>query len=137
VSNEPIVMRSKSNDFTTKVLPEFIQIYLEAGWVIEGREAHKGGEGMMIPDEVIEVAAEALVASTLGDRSGINWEEFFEAARGALKAAAPYLMAQAFDEGQKSGMRHADRLIAAAKIGKPELPGPISPNPYARKGDGK
>ena len=84
----------------------------------------------MIPDEAIEAAAEALVGSTLGDRSGINWEEFFEAARSALEAAAPQLMAQAFDEGQKSGMRHADRLIAAAKIGKPELPGPIGPNPY-------
>lgn len=84
----------------------------------------------MIPDEAVEVAAEALVSSTLGDRSGINWEEFFEAARLALNTAAPYLMAQAFDEGQKSGMRHADRLIAAAKIGRPELPGPPSPNPY-------
>jgi hypothetical protein len=37
---------------------------------------------------------------------------------------------QAFDEGQKSGMRHTDRLVSAAKIGRPELPGPISPNPY-------
>lgn len=87
----------------------------------------------MIPDEAIEAAAEALVSSTLGERSGINWEEFFEAARGALKAAAPQLMAQAFDEGRKSGMRHADRLVAAAKIGRPELPGPISPNPYRSK----
>lgn len=84
----------------------------------------------MIPDEAIEAAAEALVSSTLGDRSGINWEEFFEAARLALNAASPYLMAQAFNEGQKSGMRHADRLVAAAKIGRPELPGPLSPNPY-------
>jgi hypothetical protein len=36
----------------------------------------------------------------------------------------------AWDEGQKSGMRHADRVIAAYKIGRPELPGPPSPNPY-------
>jgi hypothetical protein len=57
-------------------------------------------------------------------------DKLIAAARQALNAAAPQLMAQAFDEGQKSGMRHADRLIAAAKIGKPELPGPISPNPY-------
>lgn len=84
----------------------------------------------VIPDEAIEAAAEALVSSTLGDRRGINWEEFFEAARLALKASAPYLMAQAFDEGQKSGMRHADRLVSAAKIGRPELPGSLSPNPY-------
>lgn len=41
----------------------------------------------MISDEAIEAAAEALVSSTLGDRSGIKWEEFFEAARGALNAA--------------------------------------------------
>lgn len=86
----------------------------------------------MIPDEVIEAAAEALVSSTLGDRAGIKWEEFFEAARLALNAATPSLMAQAFEEGQKSGLRHADRLVAAAKIGKPELPGPLSPNPYRK-----
>lgn len=50
---------------------------------------------MMIPDEAIEAAAESLVGSTLGDRRGINWEEFFEAARGALKAAAPYMLQEA------------------------------------------
>jgi len=43
--------------------------------------------------------------------------------------------AEAFAEGQKSGMRHADRLVAAAKIGMPELAGHISSNPYALKGD--
>ena len=53
----------------------------------------------------------------------------------AVEAAAPHMMAQAFEEGQKSGMRHADRLVAAAKIGRPELPGPISPNPYRLAGD--
>jgi hypothetical protein len=84
----------------------------------------------VIPDEVIEAAAEALVGSTLGDRAGIKWEEFFEAARLALNAAAPQLMAQAFHEGQKSGMRHADRLVAAAILERPELPGPLSPHPY-------
>jgi hypothetical protein len=88
----------------------------------------------VIPDEAVEAAAEALVGSTLGDHSGTNWEDFFEAARKALNAAAPSLMAQAFDEGQKSGMRHADRLVAAAKIGRPELPGPLSPNPYRTQG---
>ena len=89
----------------------------------------------MIPDEAIEAAAEALVASTLGDHSGTNWEDFFEAARKALNAAAPQLMAKAFDEGQKSGMRHRTRRLAAAKIGRPELPGPISPNPYRKPTD--
>ena len=38
--------------------------------------------------------------------------------------------AEAFEQGQKSGMRHTDRLIAAHSIGRPDLPGPISPNPY-------
>jgi len=48
----------------------------------------------------------------------------------ALTAAGFGLVADAWDEGQKSGMRHADRVIAAHKIGRPELPGPPSPNPY-------
>jgi hypothetical protein len=57
----------------------------------------------MIPDETIEAAAEALVSSTLGDRSGINWEEFFEAARQTLNAAAPLMLAEAFDYGWREG----------------------------------
>jgi hypothetical protein len=48
----------------------------------------------VIPDEAVEAAAEALVGSTLGDRAGIKWEEFFEAARSALEAAAPHLMSE-------------------------------------------
>lgn len=60
----------------------------------------------------------ARVIDVLGDNSG------------ALLPSIRALMAQAFDEGQKSGMRHADRLVAAAEIGRPELPGPLSPNPY-------
>lgn len=47
---------------------------------------------MNISDEAIEAAVDALVASTLGDRHGINGEEFVEAARAALEAAAPHLM---------------------------------------------
>ena len=38
---------------------------------------------------------------------------------------------EAFEQGQKSGKRYAARRIAAARIGRPDLPGPISPNPYA------
>ena len=49
-----------------------------------------------------------------------------------LTAAGFGLVADAWDEGQKSGMRHADRVIAAHKIGRPELPGPPSPNPYRK-----
>ena len=38
---------------------------------------------------------------------------------------------RAWGEGQKSGMRYADRMRAAYELGRPELPGPPSPNPYA------
>jgi hypothetical protein len=48
---------------------------------------------MNISDEAVEAAVDALVGSTLGDRHGINGEEFVEAARLALEAAAPHLMA--------------------------------------------
>ncbi|MCW2132913.1 hypothetical protein B0G38_002080 [Arthrobacter sp. VKM Ac-2550] len=43
--------------------------------------------------------------------------------------------AQAWDEGQKSGMRYASRAIAAHKIGRPAFPGPPSPNPYRTEGE--
>jgi len=62
---------------------------------------------MKVSDEAIEAAAEALVSSTLGDRSGIKWEEFFEAARGALVAAAPYMLAP----------REAPHKIAVEQMG--------------------
>jgi hypothetical protein len=45
---------------------------------------------------------------------------------GPVKAA----QAEAFDQGQKSGMRHATRIAAAMRLGRPDLPGPMSPNPY-------
>jgi hypothetical protein len=114
MSNEPVVMRSKSTGAITKVLPEFMQIYLEAGWVreMEGKREVHGGVGMNIPDEVVEVAAEALVSSTLGDRGGIKWEEFFEAARKALNSAAPKLLAAAWDDGYTTGNAHNGRRDA-------------------------
>lgn len=52
------------------------------------------------------------------------------AVQAILEAAAPHMLAEAFEQGQTSGMRYASRVIAANKIGRPELPGPISPNPY-------
>ena len=69
----------------------------------------------------------------------------------AAKAAAPHLAEdrasrdqairqakqEAFEQGQKSGIRHADRRWAASEMMRPDLPGPISPNPYAPKGDDK
>ena len=53
-----------------------------------------------------------------------------------VDAARPVVVrrvADAWDEGQKSGMRHADRMRAAYEMGRPELPGPPSPNPYRAK----
>lgn len=91
---------------------------------------------MSITHEAVESAKEAMREIT--PPPGFTKAEWVEAhgdfslIAGAIAAAAPHLMAQAFDEGQKSGMRHADRLVAAAKIGHPELPGPISPNPYRK-----
>lgn len=52
----------------------------------------------MIPEEAVEVAVDALVGSKLGDHPGINAEEFVEAARAALEAAAPYIQAASFRE---------------------------------------
>lgn len=76
----------------------------------------------MIPAEAVEAAREQL------DAMGIYVSPKYM--RAALEAAAPHMLAEAFEQGQKSGLRHTDRLVAAAKIGKPELPGPISLNPY-------
>lgn len=50
----------------------------------------------------------------------------------AISAAGFDNQHEAFAQGQKSGMRHADRLAAANKIGRPDLPGPLSPNPYPK-----
>ena len=51
----------------------------------------------------------------------------------AANAEVDRRVADAWDEGQKSGMRHADRMRAAYEMGRPELPGPPSPNPYRAK----
>ena len=97
----------------------------------------------MIPKEAIEAAAKVLLGYTgacvcheaYTGRNLIDPDCRYhdvppEVAKEILEAAAPHMLDAAFDQGQKSGMRHADRLVAAAKIGRPELPGPISPNPY-------
>jgi hypothetical protein len=104
----------------------------------------------VISDEAIEAAAEALVGSTLGDRAGINWEEFFEAARAALNAAAPHMQssgisateieavahmlkaakAEAWDEGQGAGCN--DCLLDLQNGGAK-----ISRNPYRSAGAGE
>lgn len=43
------------------------------------------------------------------------------------------LKEQAWDEGQKSGLRYADRIRAAMEIGRLDLPGPPSRNPYRKE----
>ena len=50
--------------------------------------------------------------------------------RDDAESAIRAMLADAFEQGQTSGMRYASRVIAANKIGHPELPGPISGNPY-------
>lgn len=50
---------------------------------------------MDIPEEAVDAAVDALVASRLGDHKGISGEEFVEAARAALEAAAPHLLREA------------------------------------------
>ena len=69
--------------------------------------------------------------SMRGSNSWI-WGHVAQVSSDALTAAGFGLVADAWDEGQKSGMRHADRVIAAHKIGRPDLPGPPSVNPYRR-----
>lgn len=83
----------------------------------------------MIPHKAIEAIHAAICEESLEDHMDPVWPGRCVK---AAQAAAPHLMAKAFDEGQKSGMRHADRLIAAAKIGRSELPGTLSPNPYRK-----
>lgn len=43
--------------------------------------------------------------------------------------------AKVWDEGQKSGLRYTDRMRAAYEMGRPELPGPASANPYRKADD--
>jgi hypothetical protein len=77
----------------------------------------------VIPDAAVEA-----MSNTYRDGVGVTPNEAW--VRTLLEAAAPHIMAEAFEQGQTSGMRYASRVIAANKIGRPELPGPISPNPY-------
>jgi hypothetical protein len=79
----------------------------------------------MIPDEAVEAALESVFSTS--DLSRHVWGQ---TVRAILEAAAPHMLAEAFEQGQKSGMRHASRVAAAADIGRPDLPGPLSPNPY-------
>lgn len=86
---------------------------------------------MNIPEEAIKAAEFALREADL-DRFGPE-KTYANYARAALSAAAPTLMAMAFEQGQKSGLRYADRIRAAMEINRPELPGPPSSNPYRKE----
>jgi hypothetical protein len=85
--------------------------------------------GAGLPAEAVQAVHSVICDESLEDHLDPEWPGRCVK---AVEAAAPHLMAQAFDEGQKSGMRHADRLVAAEKIGRPDLPGPLSPNPYRK-----
>jgi len=83
----------------------------------------------VIPRKAIQAIHAAICEESLEDHMDPAWPGRCVK---AAQAAYPHLMAQAFDEGQKSALRHADRLVAAAKIGRPDLPGSLSPNPYRK-----
>ena len=57
---------------------------------------------MNIPDEAVDAAVDALLGSTFGDRLGVNGEEFVEAARAALEAAAPHIAFAVLEEAALS-----------------------------------
>jgi hypothetical protein len=101
----------------------------------------------MIPEEVPAEAVEAAAKTFLGytpEHEADDLEREINAAcrstaKRILEAAAPFIAAEAFEQGQKSAFRHATRLAAAVRMGRPDLPGPMSPNPYraaAVRGEG-
>lgn len=75
------------------------------------------------PDEAVEAAARVL-ATQAGIISG-SWEWFRGEARAALAAAAPFIAAQAWDEGMRAGKSRAMRHMSD----EPGLSLNI-PNPY-------
>jgi hypothetical protein len=90
----------------------------------------------VIPESAVEAAGRALAQPA--PYSFDSYPQYWmERARAALEAAAPHLMAAAFEQGQKSGMRHRARILAAEEIGRPDLPGPLSPNPYRKPTDAR
>jgi len=61
---------------------------------------------MNISDEAVETAARALRDAFDRGEGG-----FDELAREALKAAAPYMLAEAWNDGHNAGVDHADGLF--------------------------
>jgi hypothetical protein len=127
----------------SKTMAEVIEVVAAAMW--EARPMERTEDGSPLPfrdakdylrvrySAQAKVAIDALTAAGFGlvadatNRVGKRYSHLHQLLRDELQA-------DAWDEGQKSGMRHADRVIAAHKIGRPELPGQPSPNPYRRPG---
>jgi hypothetical protein len=82
----------------------------------------------VIPDEAVEAAAKALDPHTMGSAGQVA-EKFKEAtraeARRALESAAPYLMAEAWDEGVLIGFDEGQGARGR------------TPNPYRSAGAGE
>jgi hypothetical protein len=96
--------------------------------------AQPEGVAMNIDADALKAAAEVAEKTYLGyleeavdDEHDLVWDDAWQ---NAIAAAAPYLMAQAWDEGHKSGFRYANRISAAKDIDHPELPGLPPANPY-------
>lgn len=79
----------------------------------------------MIPDYIIDKAVAA---------AGDNWVLVFDWEHDKLyaqvHAALEAVAADIWDQGQKSGLRYAGRVLAAERIARPDLPGAPSTNPY-------
>jgi hypothetical protein len=73
----------------------------------------------VIPDVAVEAAARAIAAQ---DMRGYDWESFIPDAKAALEAAAPHMLAEAWDLG------HVAAAVDAKYGGKEAL------NPYGSQG---
>jgi hypothetical protein len=67
MSNEPILMRASSGS-VAKVLPEFIQVYIDSGWVFECEKAHVDeGSSPSHREELIEILWQTATADRVRD----------------------------------------------------------------------
>ncbi|XKH58570.1 hypothetical protein LG293_16075 (plasmid) [Citricoccus nitrophenolicus] len=105
-------------------------------------DRHVPGGPRVWPEDLIREVRDEIVSAVHGlpwDQEAVHPELFADAenaARAAMTAMEDFVLQReevAFGRGQKSGLRHADRLHAAEKIGRPDLPGPMSPNPYRKE----
>ena len=102
---------------------------------------------MKISDAAVEAAARASWERSnsdpwiSGDHDDIRWHdrrEYIEDARATLEAAAPHLMAQAWQEGHTTGDGDAFVTLEARESGRPEeCADVVTPNPYRSAGAGE